>query len=166
LRSMEDQLRTARDTRQMETVALRIGFLYGPEAPATRMLIQQARAGWLFAPRGLTGLSPFVHIDDTISAIIAAIEKPSPSVSYNVVDDEPVKLESFLDLLVQAAGARRVKRAPGWLVRLTAPLLVDLLSARLLLSNAAAKQELGWRLRYPTIREGLQTLRGAIQEAA
>jgi hypothetical protein len=83
------------DTRQMETVALRIGFLYGPDVPATRMPIKTGESRLAVRATRLDGLSPFVHIDDATSAIIAAIEKPSPSVSYNVVDDEPVALESF-----------------------------------------------------------------------
>src|SRR5262249_40646305 len=44
LRSLEDQLLTARTTGAIETVALRIGFLYGPDVPSTEKFAAQARA--------------------------------------------------------------------------------------------------------------------------
>jgi nucleoside-diphosphate-sugar epimerase len=39
LRSLEDQLHTVRDGGSIDTVALRLGFLYGPGVPSTTQLI-------------------------------------------------------------------------------------------------------------------------------
>ncbi len=75
LRSLEDQLRSARALRQ---IALRIGYLYGAGVPSTDGLIRQARNGKLVVPRGMFGIAPFVHIDDAAAAIVAAIERPDP----------------------------------------------------------------------------------------
>jgi len=47
---------------------------------------------------------------------------------------------------------------PGWLPRLLAPYLARVLSMRMPLSNAAAKAELGWRPKYPTLRDGLSQM--------
>jgi hypothetical protein len=44
---------------------------------------------------------------------------------------------------------------PAWLSRLFAPYLARVTSVRLALSNANAKRDLGWRLEYPTMRDGL-----------
>ncbi|RPI47598.1 MAG: NAD(P)-dependent oxidoreductase, partial [Acidobacteria bacterium] len=79
LRSLEDQLRAATASSGIETVALRIGFLYGSDVPSTRLMIDQARAGRLFLPAGLSGIAPFVHNDDAAAAIVAAIERPNVS---------------------------------------------------------------------------------------
>ncbi|HEY2153235.1 MAG TPA: hypothetical protein VGH34_20670 [Vicinamibacterales bacterium] len=38
------------------------------------------------------------------------------------------------------------------------PYLARITAVRMPLSNAAAKTELGWRLKYPTLREGLAPL--------
>jgi nucleoside-diphosphate-sugar epimerase len=166
LRSLEDQLRAARTTHQIDTVALRIGFLYGPDVPSTRLLVKEARAGRLFAPRAVTGIGPFVHIDDATAAIVAAIERQSPSFVYNVVDDEPLALTTFLTLLTRAIEARPPRHLPSWLVSLAAPLVAELGAARLVLSNVKAKRELGWSLRYPTVRAGLADLARMVSEAA
>jgi hypothetical protein len=44
---------------------------------------------------------------------------------------------------------------PAWVPRLLAPYMARVMSVRMPLSNAPAKAELGWRLRYPTLRDGL-----------
>ena len=38
--------------------------------------------------------------------------------------------------------------------------MAEAISLRMPLSNAKAKRELGWRLRYPTVREGLESTIG------
>ena len=64
LRSLEEQLRTANAGSGIETVALRIGFLYGSDVPSTRLMIDQMRRGRMFVPAGLPGVASFVHNDD------------------------------------------------------------------------------------------------------
>ena len=166
LRSLEDQLRAARDAGRIATVALRIGFLYGSEVPGIREMAAQARAGRLFVPRAARGVSTFVHLDDASEGIVAAIERPIPSPVYNLADDAPVGLVEFLDLMAETIGARRPRTIPPWLVRLAAPVMAEFGSAELRLSNAKAKKELGWSLRYPTVRAGLRELVAARVEAA
>jgi len=167
LRTMEEELRAARDGGKIDTVSLRLGFLYGPDVPSTRDFVEQARAGKLAAPV-LPGLAANLQIDDAASAILAAIERPRPSPVYNVVDDEPMPLQENLMLLAQAIGARPPRLLPGWLVRLAAPVVAELGSMRLVLSNAKARRELGWAPLYPDARAGLAELSRAlkVKEAA
>jgi nucleoside-diphosphate-sugar epimerase len=166
LRSLEDQLRAARSSGSLETVTMRIGFLYGPDVPSTQQLAAQARARRLFVPRAMSGIGAFVHIGDAAAAIVAAIERPNPSAVYNVVDDEPVALDTFLSAMTQAIGAPPARHIPGWLLRIAAPVMAEAAAARLALSNAKAKRELGWSLRYPTIEAGLADLAQTTREAA
>ena len=166
LRSLEDQLRAARDGRMLETVALRIGFLYGSGVPGTKEMAAQARAGRLFVPRSLHGVSTFVHLDDAADGIVAAIERPSPAPVYNLADDAPIELVRFIDLLAETVGAPRPRSIPAWVVRLAAPVMAEFGVAELRLSNRRAKQELGWSLRYPDLRGGLRELRTSLVEAA
>ena len=127
-------------------------------------MLDQARHGRLFVPRHARGVGSFVHIDDAAAAIVAAVEAPSPSLVYNVVDDEPTTFETFVKLTVDAAGSRPARQVPMWLVRLAAPVMAEFASVRLPLSNAKAKRELGWTLRYPTVGSGIRAL--SIAEAA
>jgi nucleoside-diphosphate-sugar epimerase len=166
MRSMEDQLRQARDRRLIDTVALRIGGLYGSDVPSIRALLDQARKGRLFAPRKLPGLAPFVHVDDAAAAIVAAVEAARTSPVYNISDDEPISMSDFLQQFTQALGTRPPRTIPVWLARLAAPLLIQAAFVTLRLSNDKAKQELGWTPRYPTVRDGLRELTLAIGKAA
>lgn len=156
LREMERQLASAADG--LETVALRIGLLYGPGVPSTERWIADARRGRLLAPSGLGGVAPFVHIDDAADALVAAIEHPAASRVYNIVDDEAVDMSSMLERLSVAIGARPPRHVPGWLIRLLMPVLAELGSAELRLSNEKAAREFGWRPRHPTVESGLATL--------
>ena len=158
LRSLEDQLRSAASA-EMGTVALRIGLVYGAEVPSTKAMIEQARAGRLYVPRGLSGIVPFVHLDDAVAAIVSAVEHPRPAPVYNVADDEPVALRRFMVELASAVSASPPRELPAWIVRLGAPVIAQMGSAKLPLSNAKVKRELGWTLRYPSIRHGLAELR-------
>jgi nucleoside-diphosphate-sugar epimerase len=158
LRSLEAQLAAARVTGQIETVSLRIGLLYGSAVPSSRAMMKQARAGWLFAPRSADGLVPSVHVDDAAAAIVAAVEAERPGPVYNIVDDQPMSLETLLDLTSRAAGADRPRRLPLWFLKVVAPIIAEVATVRLPLSNARAKRELGWVLRYPTVEVGLEEL--------
>jgi hypothetical protein len=85
---------------------------------------------------------------------VLAIEQRRPAI-YNIVDDEPAHGARV------AAGARPGARreatphAPTWLARLLAGKAVVVMATEAGgASNAKAKRELGWTLRYPSWRQG------------
>ena len=166
LRSLEDQLRAASATSRLETVALRIGLLYGSTVPSTRFMIDRGRAGRMFLPAGLSGAGAFVHIDDAVAAIVAAIESPNPSRVYNIVDAEAIAMIEFVTQLLSAVSAPAPRSIPLWIVRLAAPVIAVMASAQLRLDNTKAKRELGWTLRYPTVGAGLMELKEHLARAA
>jgi 2-alkyl-3-oxoalkanoate reductase len=164
MRASEDRLLAARTAGRIETVALRIGLLYGPGVPTTAQLLSQARRGWLFSPKQARGIGSFVHIFDAASAIVAAVEAQSPSFLYNVVDDAPIPLGDYMALTSQAAGSRAPREVPMWLVKLAAPLIAVFASVQLPLSNSKIKRELDWTPMYPTVASGMRQL--VTEEAA
>ena len=166
LRSLEDQLARARAAKQIETVALRYGGIYGPDVPSLQALVQLLRAKRVFLPRGANGVTSFVHVDDAAEATIAALEHPSPSAVYNIVDDKPMPLVQFVGMLASAVGAPPPRSMPAWVFRLVAPLLAEAVSVRMPLSNAKAKRELGWTLAHPNVTDGLRDLGARLESAA
>ena len=166
LRDLEDQLRQASEGGSIETVALRFGGFYGPSVPSTEEMVRQIRAGRSFSPRAGGGLLSFIHIEDAVSATVAALETERPGAHYNVVDDEPLSLAEFLALAAEAFGGRPPRLAPSWLLRLVAPVVFEMASWRIPLSNAKAKRELGWAPSHPSAREGLRETALAIRKAA
>src|SRR5262249_12402315 len=138
LRSLEEQLVNANRQGLIEAIVLRYGLTYGPENPSTRYMYEQLRRRRVPLVRGARGIAPFVHIDDIVTATIAALERGRPGAIYNIVDDEPVAFNEYISAAAQAFGARRPLMVPRWLLRLLAPTLAAGAMTRLPVSNARA----------------------------
>jgi nucleoside-diphosphate-sugar epimerase len=141
----------------LEGVVLRFGGFYGRSA-GTQELIRLLKRRRLPVVRS-DSVTPWVHLEDAATAVVAAVERGRPGAVYNVVDDEPVSLAKVLTALAEQTGAPPPFTVPRFVLRLAVPYLVKLfVDSSFRLSNSRAKQELGWSPRYPTIREGLGTL--------
>ena len=74
---------------------------------------------------------------------------------YNIVDDEPAAVREWLPVLAEALGAGPPRHFPRWLARLFAGEAAVMMGTEARgASNAKAKRELGWELRYPSWRQG------------
>jgi nucleoside-diphosphate-sugar epimerase len=153
--SMESQVLEASHRHLIEGVVLRYGLFYGPDNPATQNMIAMAKRRMLPVIRGDQSLLPVIHVDDAISATIAALDHGEPGGVYEIVDDRPVSMTEIVTTLADRAGAPRPFTVPAWIPRLFAPYMAQITSVRLRLSNAGARAALGWRPAYPTIADGL-----------
>src|SRR5215207_4606874 len=133
---------------------LRYGGFYGPGAWEDQVKLVRRRLFPLVG--GGTGYFSWVHVDDAASATVLAVEQKATGV-FNIVDDEPALVSEWLPYLAACVGAKRPLRIPKWLVRpLAGDMGVALMTEGRPFSNAKAKAELGWQLRYPTWREGFK----------
>ncbi|SRR6266852_7013225 len=133
---------------------LRYGGFYGPGATDDQVEFVRKRKFPLVG-RG-TGYFSWVHLDDAASATVLAVEQQAKGV-FNVVDDEPAPVSEWLPYLAACAGAKPPMRIPTWLARLLAgEMVVGMMTEGRGFSNAKAKQELGWELRYPSWRQGFK----------
>ena len=97
-----------------------------------------------------------MHLDDAAAAAIAAIDRGQPGV-YNVADDEPVPVRTWLPDLAEVLGAKPPLHVPVWLGRLAAGEVgVSMMTQIRGISSAKAKAELGWAPRYRTYRDGFR----------
>jgi nucleoside-diphosphate-sugar epimerase len=134
--------------------ALRYGGLYGPGATDDQVELVRRRQFPLVG--GGTGYSSWVHLDDAASATVLAVEQQAKGV-FNIVDDEPAPASEWLPYLAACAGAKRPMRVPKWLARMLAgDVAVTMMTEGRGFSNAKAKRELGWELRYPSWRQGFK----------
>jgi nucleoside-diphosphate-sugar epimerase len=133
---------------------LRYGGLYGPGATDDQVELLHKRQFPVVG--GGTGYSSWVHLDDAASATVLAVEQEAKGV-FNIVDDEPAPASEWLPYLAACAGAKRPMRVPKWLARLLAgEVAVTMMTEGRGFSNAKAKRELGWELRYPSWRQGFK----------
>ncbi|HZO64891.1 MAG TPA: NAD(P)-dependent oxidoreductase [Kribbellaceae bacterium] len=133
---------------------LRYGGFYGPGAWDDQVKLVRKRLFPLVG--GGTGYVSWVHVDDVASATLLAVEQKATGV-FNIVDDEPAPVREWLPYLAQCAGAKPPRRVPTWLARLLAgEMAVGMMTQGRGFSNAKAKRELGWKLRYPSWRQGFK----------
>jgi nucleoside-diphosphate-sugar epimerase len=135
----------------LEGIVLRYGNFYGP---GTRFADDGSDAELVRAERfpvagGGTAVWSFVHVHDAATATALAISGGEPGI-YNVVDDEPAAVADWLPVYARALGAPRPP--------VTGPPTSDygvhgMLHSRGA-SNAKAKRDFPWTLRYPSWREG------------
>ena len=134
--------------------ALRYGSLYGPGAIDDQ--VELVRKGRFPLVGRATGYFSWVHLDDAASATVLAVEQRAKGV-FNIVDDEPAPVSEWLPYLAECAGAKPPRRLPKWLARLLAgEMVVGMMTEGRAFSNAKAKRELGWELRYPSWRQGFK----------
>lgn len=135
-------------------VALRYGALYGPGATDDQVELVHKRQYPLVGSGN--GYMSWVHLDDAASATVLAVEQQAKGV-FNIVDDEPAPAREWLPYLAVCAGAKPPMRVPKWLARLFAgDIPVTMMTEGRGFSNAKAKRELGWTLRYPSWRTGFK----------
>ena len=141
-----------------EGIALRYGGFYGPGTsiglePIGEQVEMIRQRKFPVAGKG-TGVWSFIHIEDAASATVEAVEHGTRGV-YNVVDDEPAPVSEWLPELAKAVGAKPPRHVPLWLARLAGGEVVSTMMSDLRgSSNKKAKSELGWKLRYPSWRDG------------
>jgi 2-alkyl-3-oxoalkanoate reductase len=131
-------------------VVLRYGGFYG-QPDSTTKAVRKRQYPILGAG---TGITPFVHLEDAASATALALEHDGPAL-YNITDDESAPMNEWLPALASALGAKRPFRLPSPVANLVmgremAKMSLECRGA----SNAKAKKELGWTLRYPSWRQG------------
>jgi nucleoside-diphosphate-sugar epimerase len=95
-----------------------------------------------------------IHVEDAAGATVKAVERGGPGI-YNVVDDEPAAVREWLPTMASALGAKPPRHVPRWVGRLAAGEMATIMMTDVQgSSNAKAKRELGWQLRYPSWRQG------------
>jgi nucleoside-diphosphate-sugar epimerase len=133
---------------------MRYGGFYGPGATDDQVELVRKRQFPLVGSGA--GYASWVHLDDAASATVLAVEQQATGV-FNIVDDEPAPASEWLPYLAECAGAKRPMRVPRWLARLLAgEVAVVMMTEGRGFSNAKAKRELGWELRYPSWRQGFK----------
>lgn len=113
--------------------------------------------------KGLPALRPeddvftnHIHADDLAGLAIAALFRGGRNRLYNAVDDSGLKMGDWFDVVADSLGVARPPRLPrDEVMAAVTPAMRTFLSESRRLTNARLKRELGYRLRYPTVKQGL-----------
>lgn len=155
-------------------VALRAGMIYGQGV----LMIEAAR--WLMRRRlmAVWKAPTWIHLlslPDFLACVQAAIDGDDVQGIYNLGDDQPLTLQSFLDRTAEHWGAPKPFRLPSWmfpmagglveagaaLLGTAAPLTRDFIRigmASYVMDTSRMKRELRSQLIHPTLAEGIRIL--------
>ena len=98
-----------------------------------------------------------IHADDLARAVVRALWHGKPQRISNVADNTDMRMGDYFALaatLWQLPAPPRISRAEAQ--QALSPTLLSFMSESRRLSNARMRLELGVRLRYPTVHEGLR----------
>ena len=132
-------------------VVLRYGWFYGPGTALSRNgpMVQAVRKRMLPIVAGGTGVWSFLHVEDAAHAAVAALHGEAGI--YNIADDEPALVRDWISLLAKLVHAGAPFRVPAWIARLLiGEHGVAMMQSNRGISNAKAKQRLGWGPRFPS----------------
>jgi nucleoside-diphosphate-sugar epimerase len=136
-------------------IALRYGSFYGAPLDPLRDAVRERKVPIVGDGGGVWSL---VHVDDAAAATVLALERGRTG-AYNVADDDPAPVREVLPALAKALDVPPPRKVPAWLAKLFAGEVGVVMMTQLRgASNAKAKRELGWTLRYPSWREGFDAV--------
>ncbi len=135
---------------------LRLAGIYGP---GRHHLLDQLRQGAAELPGEGGHRLNLAHRDDICTAVLAAAAAPADRRNrvYNVADDAPATKAEVVAWLAERLGRVSPRFAGGAASRrggFSAP-------PDRIISNARLKEELGWRPRFPTFRDGYAAILSA-----
>jgi nucleoside-diphosphate-sugar epimerase len=139
-------------------VVLRMGSLYGPDAPSARDLLRAARMGIAALPGPRDAYLPMIWVEDAAHALVAALIAPSGV--YDVVDDEPLPRGELFAAIARSVGRARLRQLPRWLMGLLAGPTAEALGRSQRLSNRRFKGVTGWQPTVPNARIGFARIAG------
>jgi nucleoside-diphosphate-sugar epimerase len=101
-----------------------------------------------------------IHADDLARACLAALWRGAAQRVYHVNDDTQLKMGDYFDLMAELCAMPRPQRVSrSAAAQQISPMQLSFMSESRRMDNTRLKRELRLRLRYPTVRDGLQGIR-------
>ncbi len=133
----------------------RLAGIYGPGSS----MFDQIRKGRARAIDKPGHAFSRIHRDDIAGVLWASINKPNPPRAYNVCDDdprEPVQLLEYASKLmgVDMPEVQTFEEA----AKTMSPMALSFWQDNKRVDNSRMKEELGYQLKYPTFKDGLDAI--------
>lgn len=134
----------------------RLAGIYGP---GRNIITRLKTGGYKTVQWHPPHYSSRIHVDDIVSAIMAAMRSPRPGRMVNLADDEPLPHANYVTELARMIGAPApVMLTPEEGERQLPPAMIDFFRDNKRVSNRLLHRELLPKLKYPGFREGFAAL--------
>ena len=135
---------------------LRIPGIYAPDRPNGTPRERLLKGTPVLRPQDDV-YTNHIHSHDLARACVAALWRGKPQRVVHVSDDTQLLMGDYFDLAADLMGLQHPPRVPRSQAQESLPLmLLSFMSESRRLENNRLKHELRVRLKYPTVREGLQ----------
>ncbi|HEU4382916.1 MAG TPA: NAD-dependent epimerase/dehydratase family protein [Anaeromyxobacteraceae bacterium] len=143
-----ERLVLAASASRLRACVVRLSGLYGPGRAG---ILDRVRRGALALGPGDEAWMNFCHLDDAVSAVLAALGRGRPGGVYHATDAAPARRREVVEWIAARLGippprSQGAAGAPG--------------GANRRVLGDRTRAELGLALSYPSFREGLATLAG------
>ncbi|MEW6142104.1 MAG: NAD-dependent epimerase/dehydratase family protein [Chloroflexota bacterium] len=141
---------------RLPLITVMITGAYGPGSWFKQSVYDYMKRGWFRIFGDGRNVWSLVHVDDVAEAYRLIVEKLPVGQSFVVADDEPCTMLELANFVVRQIRKPPVKHFPRWLGGIMlGSVLLEALTMNQRSRNTKAKKELGWKLKYPTYREGI-----------
>ena len=140
-------------TEHTRGIVLRMGSLYGPEAPSALEQLSMARKGFAALPGLRDAYISSIWTEDSARAILIALAE-APAGVYDIVDDEPLTRADFATALARSVGKRRLLRIPNSLMNLLAGSAADMANRSQRVSNRRFRELTTWKPTVSSAQKG------------
>jgi nucleoside-diphosphate-sugar epimerase len=149
----EEMTRVWCTERRVRRVVLRAPGIYGPG----RLPVERLRRGDAIVREEEAGISNRIHVDDLVSACIAAVMNPEARGVYNITDGNSISSSTFLRTLAELAGIHAPPQVSMVEAQLTFSMdRLSFLNESRRVSNDRMLKHLGVTLKYPDYVEGIR----------
>ena len=104
-------------------------------------------------------MTSHIHADDLARLVVRALWRARPNRIYHAVDDSDMAMGDYFDLVADRFGLPRPPRlSRGELAGQVSPMMLSFMSESRRMSNRRIRHELGFRLDYPTVADGVASV--------
>lgn len=151
--SAEEMTRVWCTERHVRRVVLRVPGIYGPG----RLPLERLQRGEPIVREDEAGISNRIHIDDLVSACVAALANQEARGAYNVTDGSAISASTFFKCVAEIAGLPPPPQVSMEEAQLTFSVeRLSFLNESRRVSNERMRRHLGVSLRYADYREGIR----------
>jgi len=134
-------------------IILRVSGIYGPG----RLPLMQISQGQPLLNEEESGPSNRIHADDLAAVCRAAADRGEGGDIFNVSDGHPSSMTSYFNACADLLGyPRQPQVSMAEARRVMSPLMLSYVSDSRVVDNSRMLERLNIRLKYPSMREGLQ----------
>jgi nucleoside-diphosphate-sugar epimerase len=150
----EHAFRDYSEAAGVPVVTLRVSGIYGPG----RLPLMQISQGQPLLREEESGPSNRIHADDLAAVCLAAAVRGEAGGIFNVSDGHPSSMTSYFNACADLLGyPRQPQVGMDEARRVMSPLMISYVTDSRVVDNARMLAHLNIRLKYPTIRDGLQS---------